>query len=158
MYVHLLMCKIYPYSPFRNQYLLRFPYLDRKYVTLLTTSCYNDRFCSSQSNSFFSLCYSSYSVCMKSDTITLNQKCSYKLKLVVTSFCVYPRGNLLFGYYTIFTCFNYITLDHSYAGECGPNGASLDARTQQYHRLIIKYCSGGTYLSTLFSHRTIFLY
>ncbi len=33
-------------------------------------------------------------------------------------------GDFLFGY-TTFTCFNSITLDHSYAGEYDPNGVSL---------------------------------
>ncbi len=35
-------------------------------------------------------------------------------------------------------CLRYtsITLDHLYAGEYGPNGASLDARTQQRHQLV----------------------
>ncbi len=33
--------------------LLRFPYLDREYVTLTTTSYYSDSFCNSQSTSSF---------------------------------------------------------------------------------------------------------
>ncbi len=62
-------------------------------MTLPTASHYNDRFCSRQSNSFIHYVIVSipYSVCMKSDAIILNLKCSYKLKLLITSSYVCPR-------------------------------------------------------------------
>ncbi len=51
--------------------------------------------------------YSSYSVCMKSDAIILNQKCAHKLELLLTSSCVfshkdYRKEDSLYSYVMAF--------------------------------------------------------
>ncbi len=63
-------------------------------------------------------------------------KCCCDLKFPTKTPCVYSRGNISFGYTNI-TCSEFITVDHLYAGESDPNGASLNARTQQEEKLFI---------------------